>query len=194
MKRLFLIDLENVGRRFMQGLSELTPQDSVELFHAEVYGNEVPNDILYEIKKFTQNVEISSMKAHTKNAMDFQLCTFLGYQVAKWGQSVNYYIVSEDKGYLAATEFIKKTLHEPINISMIASFQELKDAADMKTSVSEILDIYPKKIQKIAANEFASCSTLLEYHNALQKLLPRDAAQIYAMTKAAFQSQKRCSL
>ena len=190
MKRLFLVDLENVGRSFLKGLNNLTQEDSVMLFHAEACGEHISEEFITSVTKYTQNVVVSSMKAHTKNAMDFQLCTYLGYMIAKWGSTTNYYIVSKDKGYLASIEFVKKMIPDPLVINMIPNLEKLNAEKKDKASIEELLDIYPKKVIRITAAGFSESKTLAEYHNYLQANLPKDGSQIYTLTKRLFEHEK----
>ena len=69
----------------------------------------------------------------TKNSLDFQLVSFLGFMLGEHKNEDNkYYIVSRDKGYLSSINLLtncsKQSLELISNISQCANFDFLLDA------------------------------------------------------------------
>ena len=188
MKRLFLIDKENTGKRFLHGLDKLTANDKVIIFHYELAG-EIKPDILLPLSHCKAAVEIIKMNTHTKNAMDFQICTYIGYLYNQYKRNAEYYIVSDDKGYGAAIEFIKTHVDPKAAISQINSNMELEAE---KVSLVEILlqDKYQKKVINKIKKGIISSRDKGEFHNYLQKNLNADFEQIYNLIKPVFAEVK----
>lgn len=106
--RLFLIDYENVNAAGLQGIGQLTAQDRVILFYSQS-ANTLSFDIMDEMLAANIMPERVCIAQSGKNALDFQLVTFLGYLIAK-NKADEYYIISRDAGYTAAVAFCRNYL------------------------------------------------------------------------------------
>lgn len=106
--RLFLIDYENVNAAGLQGIGQLTAQDRVILFYSQS-ANTLSFDIMDEMLAANIMPERVCIAQSGKNALDFQLVTFLGYLIAK-NKADEYYIISRDAGYTAAAAFCRNYL------------------------------------------------------------------------------------
>lgn len=106
--RLFLIDYENVNSAGLQGIGQLTAQDRVILFYSQS-ANTLSFDIMDEMLAANIMPERVCIAQSGKNALDFQLVTFLGYLIAK-NKADEYYIISRDAGYAAAVTFCRNYL------------------------------------------------------------------------------------
>lgn len=188
MKRLFLIDKENTGKRFLSGLNQLTANDKVIIFHYENAG-EIKPEILVPLAHCKAAVEIIKMNTHTKNAMDFQICTYIGYLYSQYKRNAEYYIVSDDKGYGASIEFIKNHIDPKAVISQIGSSMQI-DAK--KDSFLDLLlqDKYQKKVINKIKKGIMCSRDKGEFHNYLQKNLNADFEQIYNLIKPVFMEVK----
>ncbi len=101
--RLFLIDYENVNSAGLHGIGNLGEDDRVILFYSHA-ANTLSFEIMDEMLDAGIMPERVCLEQTGKNALDFQLVTFLGYQIAK-EKADTYYIISRDAGYQSAIAF-----------------------------------------------------------------------------------------
>lgn len=105
-KNIYLIDYENVHDTGLHGINELTSEDRVIIF----YGSQ-DKSISYKSHQMLMQtkaiVEELQMEQASKNYLDFQLSTYLGYLIG-----TNHYlsitIVSKDTGYDSIVVFWKQ--------------------------------------------------------------------------------------
>lgn len=103
----YLIDFENVHADGFKVLKGLTEGDTVIIFYSDNSKN-ITFDTLEPLMSL--NIKLKCFKANvgTKNALDFQLTSYLGYLLGQEGVNGNYYIVSDDNGFDVALEFWKR--------------------------------------------------------------------------------------
>ena len=112
--RIFLIDYENVNSCGLAGISRLNAEDRVILFYSQS-ANTLNFDILDEIMQSPVRTEKVNLNQSGKNALDFQLVTYLGYLIARQ-EADDFYIISRDMGYVATQQFCKKMLGVKVQI------------------------------------------------------------------------------
>ena len=100
----YLIDYENIGADGLKELGRVKEGDVVILFYSEQCKN-ISLDIVESMVRL--NVQFSCFKVitGTKNALDFQLSSHLGYLIGKFEENAKYYIVSNDKGFDCVCEY-----------------------------------------------------------------------------------------
>lgn len=179
MRKIFLIDTENIGRRFLPGLENTTNEDKIVIFN--YVKNTIPTDIMLELSKANANVEVKQMENHHKNAMDFQIVTYLSLLVAQYQDKAEYYIVSKDHGYASAIELIKNTTG--IEVKEVINLDCLKEGASTRLSIDELLEQFSKKVRREAAAGLRKTTNICDYHNYLQKALPVDGKIVYQIIK-----------
>ena len=101
--QLFLIDYENVNSAGLHGIGKLGEDDRVILFYSHA-ANTLSFEIMDEMLDAGIMPERVCLEKTGKNALDFQLVTFLGYLIAK-EKAETYYIISKDAGYQSAIAF-----------------------------------------------------------------------------------------
>ena len=105
MSKTFFIDSENVGDNWIALLQKAAPDDTILVYYTMKsphmnYRNII---LLKESDKEVTFIECN----YGNNALDFQLCTDLGYRVNNIGDG-EFIIVSNDTGYDAVVRFWKK--------------------------------------------------------------------------------------
>ena len=94
---VYLIDFENVTSAGISGIQRLAKEDKVYIFYTVNAAN----------MSFAAHMNLLSSPAEViyynvtsggKNALDFQLASFLGYLFSS-GEDKDFYIISNDKGY-----------------------------------------------------------------------------------------------
>ena len=186
MKRYFIIDLENIGKHFTEGIEDLTMEDTLIICHNRVVGN-LSKDIqdkLYHTKATVKMLEIFN---HTKNAMDFCLCTQLGFLIAENSNKAKYYIVSNDKGFETAMDFAK-SLNGNVTVKRITSLKAEQESVmyqeEEKRILTNLLPEYNKKAIGIAQRCLDNAKSVADYHNLLQKnLYDSQVRDIYLKTR-----------
>ena len=107
----FLIDYENVNVSGFDGLSSLTENDVVILFYSE-NAHTLTFGLHKRINETKANIEFQKVSVETKNALDFQLCSYLGFlirdKMSNETEKNSYYIVSNDQGYSILPDYWKK--------------------------------------------------------------------------------------
>lgn len=186
MKRFFLIDVENVGKAGLEGVDKvINCEDKVIMFHAMIHSYKISEALMERVRMKAGVTEEVNMYMHTKNAMDFQLCTYLGYLVGENGTGGKYYIVSQDKGYQAAIEFIKSKFPEVI-IEQVSNIKDIADAIDIIEEVKKLLPGYSKKAISVVCTAICSTSDRRDYHNYLGSHLCKNGEELYNITKVLF--------
>lgn len=105
-KKYYLIDYENVHKTGFNGLINLNSADNVIIFYS---GNadKITFNLHQQIIDSKADITYFEVKAGGKNALDFQLSTYLGYLIGN-SKKAKYYIVSNDKGFEYVRDFWKK--------------------------------------------------------------------------------------
>ncbi|MBR3268182.1 MAG: hypothetical protein IKI58_05575 [Oscillospiraceae bacterium] len=137
--RLFLIDYENVNSAGLSGIGQTAKDDRIILFYSRS-ANTLSFEIMDEMLSSGIMPERVCLEQAGKNALDFQLVTFLGYLIAK-DKADAYYIISRDTGYQAAIAFCQEYFGVKVHLkpSMKAALGNLKKqkAAEKITAIPE---------------------------------------------------------
>lgn len=103
----YLIDYENVKSEGIKGIAQLSEEDRVVIFYSHN-----ADTITFEAMDmiFNSKAQISKYKilCGGKNALDFQLSTYLGYLIHEAKDSY-FYIISKDNGFKHVVDFWKRT-------------------------------------------------------------------------------------
>lgn len=147
----YLVDFENVRTEGIKDLSGVQKGDAIVIFYSENCKN-ITLDVLDNI--FALELKYSSFKVNvgSKNALDFQLSSYLGYLIGQNGMKNNYYIVSNDKGFEIVADFWRE---QNVSVSCIS----LKDQTPApKPSVpEETKKAEPKeKKSKVSSKDLAT--------------------------------------
>ena len=91
----YLIDYENIKK--ISGCNTLSEQDTIVFFYSQ-NANSLSFDLHIELSQTLAKKEYFSIRCGGKNALDFQLSSYVGYLMAKFPDE-NIFIVSQDKGF-----------------------------------------------------------------------------------------------
>ncbi|MGP1613434.1 MAG: PIN domain-containing protein [Catonella sp.] len=94
----YLIDLENIGADGINHLKDLKKDDVLYIFYTEQHKN-ISVEVMELLMEMKLEIIYQKVKTGTKNALDFQLSSYLGYMIGREEEDTNYHIVSNDKGY-----------------------------------------------------------------------------------------------
>ena len=99
----YLVDYENVNTEGLQGVEQLTAADEVIIFYSE-HADRLTFDLHRRLNESKAQIHYFKVGACKKNALDFQLVSYLGYLIAQnSGQS--FYIISHDTGFQSVVRF-----------------------------------------------------------------------------------------
>ncbi len=94
---VYLVDFENVTSAGISGVQKLTKEDKVYIFYT---ANAANMSFAAHLNLLSSPAEIIyyNVSSGGKNALDFQLSSFLGYLICQ-GKEKQFYIISGDRGY-----------------------------------------------------------------------------------------------
>lgn len=105
-KKCYFVDTENVHKSFLGDFGLLDATSKVFLCMKNMKLNiNFTSDDMNILLKSQADIEILGCHVGTANAMDFQLSSYLGACILKYGKKVQYYIISKDKGYKPLIQF-----------------------------------------------------------------------------------------
>lgn len=193
MKRIYLVDLENVGKSFLKGKERLMQGDETHLFHNLRRGEHISETILSALKSTPVKIHTINMDSTAKNGMDLQIGTSLGYLIGFYKQTAQYFILSKDRDYDCCIDFARNSLPERVYVGKGADINSTFDYEDRRKSMKEILDglTISKKQLRITASALKRCSSLHDYHQYLQKNIGDMGKTIYQETKDRFYELKK---
>lgn len=135
----YFIDYENVHAVGFAGVEKLGANDTLLLMYSE-YCKSFPFEVLEKICIHRINLKVYRVLTGTKNALDFQLSSYVGYIIAKNEdnkENCSYYIVSKDMGYNHLIDFWKR---RGVNIKLIPNFSSINQEKKSPASVTDAKD------------------------------------------------------
>ena len=147
----FLVDYENVRTDGIKDLKGVQEGDVMVVFYSENCKN-ITLDVLDSIIALKLKYSSFKVKVGTKNALDFQLTSYLGYLIGQGGMDTNYYIVSDDKGFEVVADFWKEQGIVVSCISLKAPVAVPKKEATKETKKAEP----KKKKSKVSSKDLAT--------------------------------------
>lgn len=120
---VFLVDFENVKSSGLNGINRLDESDRVVIFYSE-NADSMTFDLHEQINKSKADITFQKVTVGIKNALDFQLATYLGYLICqneKEGQEVRYYVVTKDHGYSSLETYWTQRRYRVTLIGSLAS-------------------------------------------------------------------------
>lgn len=134
----YLVDYENVHKTGLNGISELDKNDNVIIFYSH-NADKLPFSLHSQIIETKARTTYFEVDTTGKNALDFQLSSYIGYIVGKHPKCTCY-IISKDSGYENVCNFWRKYGRKIClipDISQSRKFEPLKKS-DIKEAVSAL--------------------------------------------------------
>ena len=194
IKRCFFVDYENVHEAGLSGLMKLEKTDHVTIFYSK-FVNTMTFELHRALNDTKAQVELISVQAGTKNALDFQLSTNLGYRinydiVAK-NKDAKYYIVSNDQGYCCLGPFWEQF---GATVSVVTSIRSVVDPTDMSAYELAFRELgLTEQEEKEVVALLDAGMTGSPLHDALQRNIKpaARASEIYRKLKTVIMKQAR---
>jgi hypothetical protein len=104
--RIFLIDFENVHSEGLAGVDFLTETDEVVIFHSN-NADTITFEMMHKLMFSKAKLSYYKVRRGGRNALDFQMSSYLGYLVnASIGSdNVEFYLISKDNGFDFVIDF-----------------------------------------------------------------------------------------
>lgn len=187
----YLVDYENVKNAGLNGVSKLPENDVVCIFYTDkadslTFGlhkrlNESAATIIY--KKVTNG---------TKNALDFQLSSYLGYIIHENEDSpYNYFVVTKDNGF----ECLVKFWGNKANVKLVENVAKDIKHPELNELEQEVYNLINNREDAIkVAKMISKYKTKSGINNALMKEFPsknnQKSSQIYSAIKPLIADKK----
>ena len=135
---VYLIDFENVTSAGISGIQRLSKEDKVYIFYT-VNASNMSFAAHMNLLSSPAEVIYYNVTSGGKNALDFQLSSFLGYLISS-GEDKDFYIISNDKGYDHVKNFWER--------SGIAEGVTIHSAPSINRSLIPLEKPFTSKIQQ----------------------------------------------
>lgn len=136
---VYLVDFENVSSGGLSGVQQLTKDDTVYIFYT---ANAANMSFAAHLNLLSSPAEVIyyNVSSGGKNALDFQLSSFLGFLICN-RKSNDYYIISNDNGY----EYVKKFWER----SEFAKGVVIHSAPSIKRAFTSPENVFSSKIKQV---------------------------------------------
>lgn len=106
MKKIYLVDSENVGDLWVTHILELAKEEDEILVFYTQKSPHMGYDTMRKLLEYGREVEFIKC-VEGKNALDFQLVTELGYRLGKENEECEYIMITNDTGFDAVVQYWK---------------------------------------------------------------------------------------
>ena len=186
----YLVDYENVKSHGLDGITSLDENDVLIIFYSE-NADSLTFGLHRRLNESLAKISYQKVDVGTKNALDFQLATYLGYLIRdNEGKESSYYIVTKDQGYSSLVNYWKK---RKINVSLIVDLSgrdEEKEKNDLRVQVEKVVS--DEAVVDIVVKYIQQYKTKLGINNALAKQFKdsKKASEIYNAIKPLIADKK----
>lgn len=184
---LFLVDYENVSASGLSGLEKLTEEDVVYIFYTE-NADRLTFDAHQRLLESRARVRYYKVESGTKNALDFQLVSFLGYMVHEHGQAAVYHIISKDSGFDSVCHFWEKQSIKVLRVSNLDVEKTCRQDQELTAKLKELLE---EKDVQVVMGMIDKYKTKQGLNNALMKQFDnKKTSEIYRIIKPYIANKK----
>lgn len=186
----YLVDYENVKSHGLDGITSLDSDDVLVIFYSE-NADSLTFGLHRRLNESRAKISYQKVDVGTKNALDFQLATYLGYLVRdNEGKESSYYIVTKDQGFMSLVNYWKK---RKINVSLIVDLSGRdvqKEKNDLRIQVEKVVS--DEAVVDIVVKYIQQYKTKLGINNALAKQFKdsKKASEIYNAIKPLIADKK----
>ena len=192
----YLVDFENVKKDGLDGIHKLESEDRVCIFYSK-NADSITFEQHKKIMESKADIELCKVDVGSKNALDFQLATQLGFLIANKAAD-SYYIVSKDKGFEILSGYWKS---RGVSVTLIADIMGRshdQETQELKKRLQETLTEILRENDDVTVDEVLK--TIQQYKtkqgimNALMKKYPsadnKKSSKIYKTIKPLLSDKK----
>lgn len=180
MKRYFLVDAENVHVYGLSGIRDLTKDDVVIVFLTNQCGDKIMDVISNYKKSLECKILTMEVNCGSKNALDFQLVSYLGLLIGEHkDDDIEYYIVSKDTGYVASINLLSNCINNKIKRIPSIMLYNVEYNYDIDDEIVMLLKYTIKKETKSneILNTIKSCCTRDHALGILTSRYPKETVE-----------------
>ncbi|MDD6214614.1 MAG: PIN domain-containing protein [Firmicutes bacterium] len=181
---VYLIDYENVHTNGLLGLDNKTKNDTIIIFYSSS-SNTLSFSLHRQLSAAEAKIEYIEVTSGGKNALDFQLSSYLGYLIAQNPQN-EYVIITKDNGYNVIKDFWKK---RGIHLSIAYNLSMESEKAMIK-KLNEVIPQYKEDVSTVLSY-IEKYKTKQGINNALVKTFGSDKAGIVYKAIKPFLADKQ---
>lgn len=123
--KMYYIDLENIGTTGLKRIQAVANRARCYIFYSNACLN-ISEDILQSIRDKGGIVELCKVENDARNALDFQLSSYMGYVIGERKHTDDeHIIVSRDKGYDVVCRFWQRKGFRTFRINSITDSNSL---------------------------------------------------------------------
>lgn len=186
----YLVDYENVKKDGLNGINKLTEEDVVCIFYSE-NADTLTFGLHRRLNESRANITFQKVEVGTKNALDFQLATFLGYAIAE-NKEQEYFIVTKDTGFNVLCSYWAKRKIKIMIVADVSGKNIKKEQDELRKEVNRL--IKDTEIAGIVVKFIQQYKTKQGINNALMKKFPskdnKQASEIYNAIKPLLTDKK----
>ncbi len=186
----YFVDYENVKVQGLEGIADLAEGDIVCIFYSS-NANTLTFDMHRQLTEAKANIIYQKVAVGQKNALDFQLSSFLGYVVRdNMDAPYQYYIVSNDRGYDSLASYWKKSKVDIKRVSDLTGKTVEAEKNDIQKKLEAVLK--DKNDIPFVAKTITQYKTKQGINNALNKQYKngKKASEIYTAIKPLMADKK----
>ncbi len=188
----YLIDYENVFEGGLNGINRLTEGDSICVFYSDK-ADHMTFGLHRRLNETKAKITYQKVDVGTKNALDFQLATYLGYIICQdqvLDKNEKYFIVTKDNGFSVLSDYWKR---KKISVNVISDIAENPIPKAKVAAAPSNEDEMTKELRKILGNNelvfkvtmlIKQCKDKQELNSLLNKSV-KDGKKVSAIHKAA---------
>lgn len=192
----YLVDFENVKKDGLDGIHKLESEDHVCILYSK-NADSITFEQHKKIMESKADIELCKVDVGSKNALDFQLATQLGFLIANKAAD-SYYIVSKDKGFEILSGYWKS---RGVSVTLIADIMGRshdQETLELKKKLQETLTEILRENDDVTVDDVLK--TIQQYKtkqgimNALMKKYPsadnKKSSKIYKTIKPLLSDKK----
>lgn len=171
--KIYLIDFENVHSEGMTGVDLLSEDDEVVIFYS-ANADSISFDVLHKLMFCKAKLSYFKIRRGGKNALDFQLSSYLGYRLGS-DPTAEFYIISRDSGFDFVLDFwsygyvnLTPTLSRFLSLKAVAAWE----AGQKAGNIAARADAAEAVVRLIGGNRDNSGEQTLEQAVAAAELIP----------------------
>ena len=184
---IYLIDFENVHSDGLKGIERLAENDICYVFYSE-HAGVLTFNIHKKIIESRAKIYYVEAQVGMKNALDFQLVSYLGYMIRE-DQEASYCVISNDRAFALVADFWKKKGVEVACAVSLAAAVRLKENEKIASRLASLLS--DKKEREFVAKCIEELSTKQGINNRIAKKYGTTrAGEIYKLIKPLIADKK----
>lgn len=188
----YLVDYENVKSKGLEGITELSKNDTVYIFYS-ANANSLTFDLHLKLNQSQATIIYQEVSVGSKNALDFQLSTHLGYLIKEQeDKDARFYIITKDQGFTSLVRYWSEK-KEQVKLAVdLSGTDPDKETAELKKKVLEVLE--DKNAADKVTKIIQQYKTRQGINNALMKEFPskenKKSGEIYKQIKPLIADKK----